>query len=143
MVDAMRRAARHGALIGVAGALAMLPPGVVSAQASGGAGRPCRRCTTASPIRKRKWPIGCWAAAKRLAERPEVRRRAGASARASAAKTERARFWLLLRIFEDRHDQEPFLVDPPPRAEPRAVHAALGRGPCALGACGAGRAPLC
>ena len=37
MVDAMRRAARHGALIGVAGALAMLPPGVVSAQASGGA----------------------------------------------------------------------------------------------------------
>jgi periplasmic protein CpxP/Spy len=37
MVDAMRWAARHGALIGVAGALAMLPPGVVSAQASGGA----------------------------------------------------------------------------------------------------------
>src|SRR5437762_14242943 len=37
MVDAMRWAARHGALIGVAGALVMLPPGVVSAQASGGA----------------------------------------------------------------------------------------------------------
>src|SRR5438105_7150614 len=37
MVDAMRWAARHGALIGVAGALLMLPPGVVSAQASGGA----------------------------------------------------------------------------------------------------------
>ena len=37
MVDAMRQAARHGALIGVAGALLMLPPGVVSAQASGGA----------------------------------------------------------------------------------------------------------
>jgi primosomal protein N' len=37
MVDAMRWAARHAALIGVAGALAMLPPGVASAQASGGA----------------------------------------------------------------------------------------------------------
>jgi periplasmic protein CpxP/Spy len=37
MVDAMRRAARHAALIGVAGALLTLPPGVVSAQASGGA----------------------------------------------------------------------------------------------------------
>jgi hypothetical protein len=37
MVDAMRRAARDAALIGVAGVLVMLPPGVVSAQASGGA----------------------------------------------------------------------------------------------------------
>ena len=37
MVDAMRRAARHAALIGVAGALLTLPLGVVSAQASGGA----------------------------------------------------------------------------------------------------------
>jgi protein CpxP len=37
MVDAMRRAARHAALIGVAGALSALPLGIVSAQAGGGA----------------------------------------------------------------------------------------------------------